>query len=116
MDANFGFTAGVAEMLLQSYGGIIQLLPALPGEWSKGSIEGLCARGGFEVNMNWTNGILETASVLSKLGQECVLLTKDEIVVKNTKTEVTKITVNNRLYYQTTFNTESGKTYKIESK
>ena len=116
MDANFGFTAGVAEMLLQSYGDIIQLLPALPAQWSDGSIDGLCARGGFELNMDWANGKLKTATIKSKLGHQCVLQTKEEIVVKNTKTEVLKVTVNNQLYYRTSFNTESGKTYKMAIK
>ncbi len=113
MDANFGFTAGVSEMLLQSYKGIIQLLPALPEEWSGGNINGLVARGGFELNMNWSNGSLKSGTIKSKQGNPCVLQTKVKIVVKNTKTEVSKVSVNNQTYFRTTFNTEPGKKYEI---
>lgn len=71
MDANFGFTAGVAEMLLQSYSGIIQLLPALPTEWSDGHINGLCARGGFVVDMEWRNMKPVNVKVFSRNGGIC---------------------------------------------
>ena len=75
IDGNFGATAGITEMLLQSHTGEISLLPALPGEWSEGQIKGIKARGNFTVDMSWTKNKLSQAVIYSGSGGACRLRT-----------------------------------------
>lgn len=86
IDANFGATSCIAEMLIQSQmkdengNFIIQLLPAIPSEWASGSVKGLCARGGFVIDMDWEDGKIKSAFISSTKGGTCKVRFQDKII------------------------------------
>jgi alpha-L-fucosidase 2 len=85
IDGNFGGAAGIGEMLVQSHTGLIDLLPALPSELPTGEIKGICARGGFELNLKWDRGKLQALEILSKVGNPCMLRYGDKTISIKTK-------------------------------
>ena len=85
IDGNFGASAGIVEMLLQSHLCFLQILPALPNAWNEGSVKGLLARGGFVVDIYWQKGELTQIKITSLQGQECKIKYKDEELSFKTK-------------------------------
>lgn len=85
IDGNMGAVSGMAELLLQSYTGTLQLLPALPSAWPTGSVTGLKARGNFVVDLNWKNGLLESARITAGQDGPCKLTYKGRTEVRSMK-------------------------------
>ena len=85
IDGNFGGTAGITEMLLQSQMGFIHLLPALPDVWSDGEVSGLLSRGNFEVKIDWREGKLYEARKISRSGEDCVVVYEGQKVSFGTR-------------------------------
>ena len=113
IDGNFGATAGIAEMLVQSHLSAIQLLPAIPAVWKDGHVKGLVARGNFEIEIWWKEGQMSKAIITSKKGGVCKLVTREKIQVKNTKI-LTQLPVENKKeLLESVFQTKAGMKYEI---
>lgn len=114
IDGNFGYTSGVAEMLLQSNAGYINLLPAVPDAWANGSVDGLVAQGNFEVSMDWADGNVKTATILSKNGGEAVVQTANASLATVVDSDGNVVDVTPVKENRISFVTEAGKSYTLK--
>jgi len=110
VDGSHGVTAAVTEMLVQSHEGVIDLLPALPTNWSNGHFDGVCVRGGFELDIKWKDKKISSLEIKSKAGNTCKILADGNFKVTDGKTKIkTKQNKDGSLQFETT----KGKTYLL---
>jgi len=110
IDGTMGVAAGITEMLVQSHEGMIDLLPALPDEWMDGRFDGVCARGGFELDIKWKNKNITEVEILSKAGNSCRIDAKGKFKVRmDGKPVASRIHEDGSLE----FKTSQGKIYKL---
>ena len=111
IDGNFGGTAGMAEMLIQSHLNDIHLLAALPDAWKEGKVAGLKARGGFEVGIQWKNHRLTTATIKSLNGESCTIRTSQPVAIDGKKANSRATEIG----FVTEFSTKKGQTYRLSA-
>lgn len=112
IDGNFGATAGMTEMLLQSHGGYISLLPSIPKEWKNLKFKGLKARGNFEISLDYKDGIIENCEIISYKGEPITLYyggETDEITVCGNGEEIPVKRIDGKV----SFDTAAGETYRL---
>lgn len=118
IDGNFGYTSGVNEMLMQSNKGYINILPALPDTWADGSVDGIVARGNFELKIEWEQGKAAAVTILSNNGGTCSVMCKgikggDVKVIDSDNREIAVILDADNTKDRISFETEQGNTYRI---